>query len=345
MIIDIHGHYTTAPAALQEWRDQQIAALNGGPAPDPAGPAISDDQIRETIEANQLRLMDERGIDLTVFSPRASFMAHHIGDLRTSQDWARICNDLCARVARLFPGRFAPAAMLPQSPGVPTDTVLEEMSRAVEELGAVAVNLNPDPSGGFWNSPPLTDEYWFPVYERMVELDVPAMVHVSTSVNPAFHTTGSHYLNADTTAVMQLIQGDLFSRFPDLRLVIPHGGGAAPFHWGRFRGLAMALGKPELSEHLLKNVYFDTCVYHQPGIDLLLDVIPVENILFASEMVGAVRDIDPCTGHHFDDTRRYVETAVAQRLGDEDGSLLRRLQEGNARAVYPRLDQWVGAGR
>ena len=341
MIIDIHGHYTTAPPALQAWRDQQVLALTGDSPPDAAGPVISDEQIRTSIEDNQLRLMDERGIDLTVFSPRASFMAHHIGDLKTSQDWARICNDLCARVARLFPGRFAPAAMLPQSPGVPTETVLEEMTRAVQELGAVAVNLNPDPSGGFWNSPPLTDEYWFPVYERMVELNVPAMVHVSTSVNPAFHTTGSHYLNADTTAFMQLVQGDLFSRFPDLRLVIPHGGGAVPYHWGRFRGLAMALGQPELAEHVLGNVYFDTCVYHQPGIDLLLDVVPPENILFASEMVGAVRDIDPCSGHHFDDTRRYVETAVRERLQDQDGELMTQLQEGNATRVYPRLAQWL----
>ena len=138
-----------------------------------------------------------------------------------------------------------------------------------------------------------------------------------------------------------MIQGDLFARFPELRLVIPHGGGAVPYHWGRFRGLAMALGKPELSEHLLGNVYFDTCVYHQPGIDLLLDVVPVENIVFASEMVGAVRDIDPCTGHHFDDTRRYVETAVQERMDDADGQILRQLQEGNARKVYPRLSQWV----
>ena len=64
MIIDVHGHYTTAPAPLQAWRDQQVAALSGGPEPDPAGPVITDDEIRETIEKNQLRLMDERGIDV-----------------------------------------------------------------------------------------------------------------------------------------------------------------------------------------------------------------------------------------------------------------------------------------
>jgi 4-oxalmesaconate hydratase len=333
MIIDCHGHYTTAPPALAAWRERQIAGLaDPAAAPAPADLRIGDDELRETIEANQLRLMDERGIDMTVFSPRASFMAHHIGGFETSAEWASICNELCYRVSQLYPERFVPAAMLPQSPGVDPVGCLPELTRCVEEFGAVAVNLNPDPSGGRWTAPPLTDRYWYPVYEKMVEYDVPAMVHVSTSVNPAFHTTGAHYLNADTTAFMQLVQGDLFTDFPTLRLIIPHGGGAVPYHWGRFRGLAMALGKPELEEHVLGNVFFDTCVYHQPGIDLLLDVVPSRNILFASEMIGAVRDIDPCSGHHFDDTRRYVEKAD---LSPDD---LAAIQERNARAVYPRLD-------
>ncbi|MBV2355462.1 amidohydrolase [Streptomyces sp. J2-1] len=334
MIIDCHGHFTTAPGALGEWRDRQIAALADPSAtpPDPAGPRISDDELRASVEPNQLRLMDERGIDLTVFSPRASFMAHHIGDFGTSAAWAAVCNDLCARVAALYPERFAVAAMLPQSPGVDPATCVPELRRSVEELGAVAINLNPDPSGGGWTAPPLTDRSWYPVYEAMTEYDIPAMVHVSTSVNPAFHTTGAHYLNADTTAFMQLVTGDLFADFPTLRLIVPHGGGAVPYHWGRFRGLAMALGKPPLEQHVLENVYFDTCVYHQPGFDLLLDVVPRRNILFASEMIGAVRDIDPRTGRYFDDTLRYLEAAG---LPADDEHAVR---EANARAVYPRLD-------
>jgi 4-oxalmesaconate hydratase len=333
MIIDVHGHYTTAPPALEAWRKQQVAALTDpSTAPSRADLRISDDDLRESIESNQLRMMDERGIDLTVFSPRASFMAHHVGDFGTSAQWASICNELCFRVSELYPERFAPAAMLPQSPGVDPATCIPELTRSVEEYGAVAVNLNPDPSGGHWTAPPLTDRSWYPLYEKMVEYDIPAMVHVSTSVNPAFHTTGAHYLNADTTVFMQLVQGDLFRDFPTLRLVIPHGGGAVPFHWGRFRGLAMALGKPPLEEHVLGNVFFDTCVYHQPGIDLLLEVTPPRNILFASEMIGAVRDVDPATGRHFDDTRRYVEAAG---LSPAD---LRAVQEGNARTVYPRLN-------
>jgi 4-oxalmesaconate hydratase len=334
VIIDIHGHYTTAPRALETWRNRQIAAINApAAAPKPAELKITDDEIRETIEANQLKQMQQRGCDLTVFSPRASFMAHHIGDFQVSSAWAAICNELCHRVSRLFPDHFIPAAMLPQSPGVDPRTCLPELARCVEELGAVAINLNPDPSGGHWTSPPLTDRHWYPIYEKVVAYEVPVMIHVSTSCNPCFHTTGAHYINADTTAFMQLIQGDLFKDFPTLRFVIPHGGGAAPYHWGRYRGLAQELKKPLLSEHLLKNVFFDTCVYHQPGIDLLTRIIPVENILFASEMIGAVRGIDPETGHHYDDTKRFIDASQTLTAAQR-----RQVYEGNARRVYPRLD-------
>jgi 4-oxalmesaconate hydratase len=334
MIIDIHGHYTTAPQALEAWRNAQIAGIKD-PAlkPRAADLKISDDEIRETIEANQLAKMRERGSDLTIFSPRASFMAHHIGDFEVSSTWAAICNELCYRVSTLFPDSFIPAAMLPQSPGVDPVSCIPELVKCVEQFGNVALNLNPDPSGGHWTSPPLTDRHWYPIYEKMVEYDIPAMVHVSTSCNACFHTTGAHYINADTTAVMQLIQGDLFKDFPTLKFIVPHGGGAAPYHWGRYRGLAQELKKPLLADHLLNNVFFDTCVYHQPGIDLLTRVIPVKNILFASEMIGAVRGIDPETGFNFDDTKRYIEASMQLSAAEKHA-----IYEGNARRVYPRLD-------
>src|SRR5215210_6150496 len=141
----------------------------------------------------------------------------------------------------------------------------------------------------------------------MIRLDVPAMVHVSGSCNPAFHHTGAHYINGDTTAFMQFLTSDLFKDFPTLKLIIPHGGGAVPYHWGRYRGLAQDMKRPPLTE-LLKNVYFDTCVYYRPGLELLLKTVPIDNILFASEMIGAVRGVDPETGNHYDDTKRLIDS-------------------------------------
>jgi 4-oxalmesaconate hydratase len=332
MIIDCHGHYTTAPEPHNAWRELQKQMFKSGGDTDPAYPDISDEEIVETIEKNQLRLIKERGADLTVFSPRASTMAHHVGDEKVSQAWTRRCNDLIQRVVALFPDYFIGVCQLPQSPGVSISHSIAELERCVNELGFIGCNLNPDPSGGHWTAPPLTDKAWYPFYEKMVELDVPAMVHVSGSCNANFHATGAHYINADTTAFMQFLEGDLFKDFPTLRFIIPHGGGAVPYHWGRYRGLADMMKKPHLREHVMKNVYFDTCVYHQPGIDLLFKVIDVKNILFGSEMIGAVRGIDPETGHYFDDTKRYID---ALDISPEDKALV---FEGNARRVYPRLD-------
>src|SRR5262249_50725980 len=161
---------------------------------------------------------------------------------------------------------FAGVCQLPQSPGVPIERSIGELRRCVLELGFVACNLNPDPSGGHWTAPPLTARSRDPFYEAMIQRDAPAVGPGSASAHPNFHATGAHYLNAGTTAFMQMLQGDLFAGLPELRFVIPHGGGAVPYHWGRYRGLADMLGRPSPGEYVLPNAAFDTCVYHQPGI-------------------------------------------------------------------------------
>ncbi len=338
MIIDCHGHYTTTPPQVGDYREQQKVALARDPnhIGEKGSIVISDDEIRESIESNQLRLQRERGTDLTIFSPRASWMGHHIGNQHTSQFWTEHQNDLIHRVCGLFPSNFAPVAQLPQSPGVEPAESIPELMRCVEEMGFIGCNLSPDTSGGYWQDASLADRSFYPIYEKLVELDVPAMIHVSAACNDSFHTTGSHYLGADTTAFQQLIMSDVFRDFPNLKIIIPHGGGAAPYHWGRFRGIMQDKGLPPLEHSALKNIYFDTCVYHQRGIDLLLDIIPADNILFASEMIGAVHGIDPESSHHYDDTRRYID--ANPRLSAEDRH---KIFEGNAFKVFSRLKQRV----
>jgi len=334
LIVDVHGHYTTAPTQLRQWRDRQIASA-GTPFTEPLH--ISDDEIRETITKGQLKLQQDRGTDVALFSPTAGGMAHHYGDEQTSIQWTRTVNDLIKRVTDLFPENFIGVCQLPQSPGVDPANCISELERCVLEYGFVGCNLNPDPSDGYWTGPPMTDKSWYPLYEKMVELEVPAMIHVSMSCNPNFHGTGAHYINGDTSVFMQLILGDLFKDFPTLKFVIPHGGGAVPYHWGRYRGIGLDAKRPPV-EGLLNNVYFDTCVYHQKGINCIFDVIPVDNIIFASEMIGAVRGVDPLTSKYFDDTKVYVDGVKS--LSDADRY---KVFEGNARKVYPRLAKHLGA--
>lgn len=335
LIIDCHGHYTTAPEALGEYREQQKKNLETDPLFEHVRGVINigDDQLRESLEGAQLKLQRERGTDITIFSPRASWMGHHIGNQSTSKYWTEHCNELIYRITELYPQNFIGAAQLPQSPNADLRASADELERCVNQYRFVGCNLSPDPSGGYWTAPRLDDRYWYPIYEKMIELEVPAMIHVSGTCHRCFDTTGSHYLGADTTAFQQLMMAKtLFKDFPNLKFIIPHGGGAVPYHWGRFRGLSDMMKLQPLDEFVDNNIYFDTCVYHQEGIDLLVDVVPTRHILFASEMVGAVRGIDPQTGHYFDDTKRYIDACT---LSDEDKQLV---FSGNVRSVFSRLD-------
>jgi len=335
MIIDCHGHFTTTPPQVAKFRADQIAEFQlTGHAPLGAPPAVSDDEIRAGIENKQLRIMRERGIDLTIFSPRAMGMDHHMGNEETNVVWARYCNDLVNRACKMFPESFVGVCQLPQAAGIaPGARVFEELERCINAFGFIGANLNPDPTGGRWTDPPLWDKkWWYPLYEKMVDLDIPAMIHVSGSCNPHFNAVATHYINGDTTAFVQFMTSDIFKDFPTLKFIIPHGGGAVPYHWGRYRGIAQDMGLPLLEEKVLNNVFFDTCVYHQAGIDLLLRVLPTKNVLFASETVGAVQGVDPLTNFYFDDTKRYIDASP-----NASDTQKKQIFANNVLGVYPRL--------
>jgi len=335
MIIDCHGHFTTTPPQVAKFRAHQIAEFaRTGKATTDAPPAVSDEEIRSGIDGNQLRIMRERGIDLTIFSPRAVGMDHHQGNEQTNIVWARYCNELVHRACQMFPDSFVGVCQLPQAAGVkPGKAIFEELDRCINEYGFIGANLNPNPTGGKWSDPPLWDkDWWYPLYEKMVALDIPAMIHVSGSCNPHFDAVATHYINGDTTAFVQFMTSDIFKDFPTLKFIIPHGGGAVPYHWGRYRGRALDMGLGRIEDKVMNNVFFDTCVYHQPGIDLLLKVVPTKNILFASETVGAVQGIDPLTGNYFDDTKRYIDASSSA-----DQQQKSQIFSTNALGVYPRL--------
>jgi 4-oxalmesaconate hydratase len=328
MIIDAHGHYTTVPPALRVFRALQISNMG---RPVKSAVNVTDDEIRESLEKKQLKLLNERGIDMMLFSPMASAMGHHFGGPLISRHWTEVSNDMIHRACRLYPTRFAGVCALPQSPGVSPRECVAELERCVKDLGFIGCNLNPDPSGGYWNDPPLGDEWWYPLYAKLEELDVPAMVHASATCNPSFHTTGSHYLNVDATAFLQLMGSRVFKDFPKLRLIISHGGGNVPYQAARYRALGI-MNKWEPFEEFLKRLYFDTTVYNQDAMEMLVKVVGVDNVLFASEMLGGVTTVDPTTGRFFDDNKPCLD-AIGW-LSEEDR---RKICEENVQRAYPRL--------
>ncbi|SCL25423.1 4-oxalmesaconate hydratase [Micromonospora pallida] len=334
MIIDSHAHYTTAPPQLDAYRGRQITNAN---KPEKGSLRISDDQIRESLQRH-LRRMDEHGIDRMIFSPRASGMGHEFGDFTTSLYWAQVNNDLIARVCQLYPDRFIPACQLPQSPGVSPRECIAELERCVLEMGFVGCNINPDVAGGGQPfTPSLGDAWWYPLYEKMIELDVPGLIHATSSVNPAVHLNGSHYTNVDAAAVFELCWSDVLERYPALKLIVPHGGGSIPFHFNRLRSLFLGSGRRPFEE-VVKGLYFDTSVYDRDSMEMLIRKIGPDNVIFATEPFGTAKNIDPDTGRTFDDTRSFIEDLdwlTEEQKADIFG--------GNALRLYSRVRQTVTA--
>ena len=328
MIIDVHGHYTTAPAALWSFRAAQIAALG---RPVKAALRITDDEIARSL-AGHFRQMEDVGIDRLLFSPQGSAMGHHFGSELVSRLWTEACNDLIARACELFPGSLVPVCALPQSPGAGIDGSVAELERCVREKGFVGCNINPDVAGGGQPfTPRLGDEYWYPLYATMVELDVPGMIHASAAVDPARHLNGSHYLMIDELAVFELCYSNVFKDFPTLKLIVPHGGGAAPYQWSRYRALFVQGGRDRFDE-VAKHLYFDTAVYDPESVELLIRKAGPKNVLFGSEMFGTAKDIDPETGETFDSPVASFVKAIPWLSAEDKASVF----EGNARALFAR---------
>ena len=332
MIIDVHGHYTTAPPDLRAWRQEQKDAN----APISRKVNISDDEIVDTLEKNQLKLQRDRGTDLALFSPTAGGMEHHVGDASVSLQWTQTVNDLINRVCNLYPDSFIPVCQIPQSPGVSPANCIEELERCVNELGFVGCNVNPDPSDGYWTDPPMTDKWWYPLYEKMVELDLPGLLHggpyyysreMEVSVYPGEVTIGGWALVSSP---------QVFKDFPNLKIIVGHGGGFMPYQFGRARNdrlVAMA-ADPSLEsfEESIARLYFDTVIYNPESVEYMIDVVGVGHTLFGTDKPASGDVIDPKNGRPMNDIKNYID--AIPWLTDADRYAI---YEGNARQLFSRL--------
>ena len=326
MIIDIHAHYTQAPIQLDAYRGRQISQNK----PAKGRIAISDEQIKESLQKN-LKQMAEKRIDKLIFSPIAGRMGHEFGSELISRYWTETNNDLISRACKMFPDKFLPCCQLPQSPGVSPKNCVAELERCVLELGFVSCNINPDVSGGVAPlTPSLGNEWWYPLWEKMVELDVPGMIHAAATLNPALHINGSHYTNQHNAAVVELCNSHVFEDFPELKLIIPHGGGAVPYQFNRHRALNMFEGRRPFEE-MVSHLYFDMAVYDKESMEMLVKKIGADKVLFATEMLGTAQAVDPITGKTFDDTVGMVESI--EWLSAEQRKMI---FEDNAKKLYSR---------
>jgi 4-oxalmesaconate hydratase len=324
-VIDVHAHYTRVPNSLDAYRGRQLVSRQ---RPKKGRSPVTDDEIRDTL-GPILAQLDERGIDHMMWSPRAGFMGHDFGDELISKYWTEINNDIVGLIASWHPTRFTPVCQLPQSPGAGLDNCIAELRRC-HAMGFVGCVLNPDPSGGVAPlAEPLGTRWWYPLWEVLQELEMPALVHASSTCVPFLDMNASHYINTDITTVVELCNNpQVFDDFPGLRLIIPHGGGSIPYQFNRHRAIHALSGRPRFDE-VVRNLYFDTAIYDADSMEMLVRKVGADNILYSCEMFGSAQGVDPDTGRVFDDTLDMVREIPG--ISDDD---LHKILEGNARRLF-----------
>ena len=215
-------------------------------------------------------------------------------------------NDLIAREVKLFPKTFRGVCGLPQSPGVDIRNVLPYLEKSVKEHGFVGCLMNPDPgecSGH--QTPPLGDRYWYPLYEKLCELDIVGHIH-SAGCRSERLTYSLHFINEESIAVVSLLTSSVFKDFPKLKIVVSHGGGAIPYQYARFEASAIRRGMERFSDRM-RNLYYDTVLYSEDSLRLLFKTVGADRCMFGTERPGVGTVKDPRTGKWLDETRHIIE--------------------------------------
>jgi predicted TIM-barrel fold metal-dependent hydrolase len=330
LLIDAHAHLV-APTALYAHRSLLMATSGHGVPP----LKISDALLAESAASN-IAVMDGVGTDVQLLSPRPYQQGHSMRPASLVDEWMGVNNDLIARTVEMHPTRFAGVCGLPFIAEEGISRVLPELERTVESLGFVGLQLNPDPTEGQGSVPALGDRYWYPLYEKMCELDVPALVHSAGCQNDR-ETYSEHFITEESIAILSILRSTVFDDFPSLKLIIGHGGGSVPYQVGRWRAarLNTIIGGHPDGPHfdgLLRKFWFDTVLYNQESLELLFRVVGADRCLFGTEKPGSGSAVDPSTGRDFDDLRPVIEEIDFLSDGERDA-----IFSGNAQHVFPRL--------
>jgi len=255
---------------------------------------LNDEQL-ENAQQRHLKFMNDRNIDVQLIGPRPIAMWHWMRPFL--QDfWAKTTNDVIARIVKLHPDRFRGMAQLPQCRDKDTRNCLPEFERCIKELGFVGAYLNPDPAGDK-QTPGVHEEYWFPLYEKAIQLDVPLMVHPSITYDSRLEVIPANYqMNnyLEEFVAMQLYShSKVFQTFPKLKVVICHCGGGL----NRFIPTDHHVGQGDFKN----NLFYDSCVYDENYLEAAIKQRGVDQVLFGTESPGSGGAVRPDTGKPSDD--------------------------------------------
>jgi OH-DDVA meta-cleavage compound hydrolase len=329
MVIDCHGH-VSPPTELWAYK-ASILSHRGEHGRRMA--EVSDEEIlmhankKEMAPCGHLDMLDRVGTQLQLLSPRPFQMMHSAKPGRLVHWFTEETNNIIARSVKLMPDRFVGVAGLPQVAGDPIEGVLPELERCVKRLGFRGCLLNPDPyENSREEAPALGDRYWYPLYEKLCELDVPAHIHATGSQSERTPYT-LHFINEETIAVFGLVNSDVFKDFPNLKVLISHGGGAVPYQIGRFQSGGLRKGFDFLER--MRNLYFDTVLYSEEALRLLIKTVGADRCLYGAECPGVGSAINPKTGRTMDDIKPFIDGFDWLTQSERQGIL-----EGNARQLF-----------
>jgi predicted TIM-barrel fold metal-dependent hydrolase len=326
-VLDVHAH-VSAPEAAYVLIAQMLGANTPIPSPLRFGGRLRlPEEDYEAAAARHVAYIDERSIDVQILGPRPYLMLGWM-EPHLLPAWCEYVNDLIHKQCALFPRRFLGACQLPQLSDAPdTSNCIPELDRCVNELGFAAAYVSPDP-GGRRTTPGMHDPYWFPLYERCQALDVPIIIHGSNSLDPRYRVVPQNYQIAFVTeqygAVQCLSHGDVFDRYPDLRIVSCHCGGAL----NRFIPSDHHLAQRDLRN----NLFFDTCAYDHTFLTAAIKQRGVDQTCFGVEAPGSGRTINPETGKTGDDLVPFI--SGLDWLTDEEK---RKIFHDNPAKVCPAL--------
>lgn len=294
-VVDVHGHMTTPPQFRQFLAETVAQNTPGRPL------QMTDEQL-ENAQQRHLKFMDERNIDIQLIGPRPIAMWHWMRPFLQGY-WCSVVNDVIARIVKLHPDRFRGMAQLPQNSQVNTKNCVAELERAVKELGFVGAYLNPDPSGDK-QVPGVHEEFWFPLYDKAQALDVPLMIHPSTTYDRRLEVIPANYqMNnylEEFVALQLYTHGNVFETFPKLKIVICHCGGAL----NRFIPTDKHIAQKDFS----KNLFFDCCAYDVDFLTAAIKQRGVSQMLFGTESPGSGGAIRPETGKASDDLVPVIDS-------------------------------------
>jgi OH-DDVA meta-cleavage compound hydrolase len=331
MVIDVHGHLT-APDDLYVYKANVLSHRGSHGRGEIK---ISDDEMIAFLNEptfgtgkSHFGLLKEVGTDVQLLSPRPFQMMHAEKPPKVSQWFIEECNNMVAQQCRLFPDVFKGICGLPQTPGVSPKNCVAELERCVKGFGFVGCLINPDPSEATnYDTPGMGDEFWYPLYEKLVEMDVVGYVHGAGCRSPR-HSYSTHFINEETISVISLAASKVFDNFPKLKIVCSHGGGAVPYHFGRFQAPSLRRsGKTFLDG--LRKLYFDTVLYTPLACELLIKTVGVDRCVFGTERPGVGTAKDPKTGRWMDDVKQYID--AFDWLSDADKKVI---YEDNAKKLF-----------